>query len=100
MDTHIRRRNSSLSNGKMFGRRGPNLRLWLFGMCLVAFAILGLVWWQYDQIQPKVMAAVGFEPTATASSVDLARRASDAYWRGDLTTAVNSYREAATSSPR
>jgi tetratricopeptide (TPR) repeat protein len=84
----------------MFGRRGLSLRLWLLGMCLVAFAILGLIWWQYDQIQPRVLAAVGFEPTPTASGVELARRGSDAFWRGDLNTAVNNYREAANNAPR
>ncbi|MEP7285106.1 MAG: tetratricopeptide repeat protein [Chloroflexota bacterium] len=94
-EMRIRRDRSSLSNGAMFGRRRRGLQPWKLMLWLAAMGFMGLVIWQFDKIQPQVLALVGTAPTATPPAIFFAQAADLAYWHGDLDTAITNYRLAA-----
>jgi tetratricopeptide (TPR) repeat protein len=82
----------------MFGRkrRGPNP--WKIAFYSLAFGMIGLVLWQFNAIQPRVLAMVGVAATPTPSMLEYARRGEAAYLNGDLTAAVTAYTLAAEQS--
>ncbi len=98
-DLRIRRDRSALADGSLFGRRRRGLQTWKIGLWLLAMAFMGLVVWQFNNIQPKVLAMVGSAATPTPPASWYFRNADRAYWRGDLDTAIDNYREAAKQSP-
>ena len=99
-DLRIRRDRSSLSEGSLFGRvQRRRLNRWHFGLWLLAMAGLGVVIWQFNSIQPKVLDVFGIAPTATPTATDYFKRGDAAYSRGDLDTAIVNYREAARLAP-
>ncbi len=60
---------------------------------------MGLVVWQFDKIQPQVAAMVGQAPTATPPAAFFWQAADNAYWRGDLATAISNYRAVVKQQP-
>jgi tetratricopeptide (TPR) repeat protein len=99
-DLRIRRDRSVLADGSMFGRRRRGLQPWKIGLWLLAMGFMGLVIWQFNYIQPKVLAMVGTSATATPPASWYFQNADRAFWRGDLDAAVDNYREAAKQLPR
>ncbi len=95
----IRRDRSVLSDGTLFGRRRRGIEPWKFGLWLLAMGLMGFVIWQFDSIQPKVLALVGTAPTATPPAVFFARNGNLAFARGDLDTAISNYELAVAQSP-
>src|SRR5258706_7721866 len=91
----IRRDRSVLSNGSLFGRRRRGVGGIKIGLWLLAMGFIGLVVWQFNNIQPKVLALVGTSATATPPAIVYAQAADRAFWRGDLDSAISNYREAA-----
>ncbi len=98
-DLRIRRDRSALADGSLFGRRRRGLQTWKLGLWLLAMGFMGMVVWQFNSIQPKVLALVGTAPTVTPPASWYFRNADRAFWRGDLDTAINNYREAARQNP-
>src|SRR5450432_1291163 len=99
-DMRIRRDRSSLSNGSMFGRRRRGIAPWKIIAWLFVMGLLGLTIWQFNRIQPQVLALVNSSATATPPSIYYAKAADLAYWRGDLDTAITDYREAVKQQPQ
>ncbi|MBX3083307.1 MAG: tetratricopeptide repeat protein [Anaerolineae bacterium] len=95
----LRRERSALMDGTMFGRRrrGPNP--WKIAFFSIAYGAIALVLWQFNNIQPRVLALMGAAPTPTPGSVEYAQRGEAAYLIGDLPTAVTNYRLAAQQDP-
>jgi tetratricopeptide (TPR) repeat protein len=83
----------------MFGRRRRGINPWLIGFWLLGMAAAGIVIWQFNAIQPKVLAIVGSASTPTPGGIEYAQRGDQAFWRGDLDGAVNNYRVAAQLTP-
>jgi tetratricopeptide (TPR) repeat protein len=98
-DLRIRRDRSALADGSLFGRRRRGLQTWKLALWLLAMSFMGVVVWQFNSIQPKVLAIVGTAPTATPPASWYFRNGDRAYWRGDLDTAIENYRQAAIQSP-
>lgn len=99
-ELRIRRDRSALAEGSLFARsQRRRTSRWLFGLWLLAMAGLGIVIWQFDTIQPKVLGVFGIAPTPTPTATDYFKRGDLAYWRGDLNTAILNYREAARLAP-
>jgi tetratricopeptide (TPR) repeat protein len=98
-ELRIRRDRSSLSNGTLFGRRrgGMTATKWLLWLGAIAF--LGVIYWQSDKLQPQVQAMVGNASTPTPPALYFAKAADNAFWRGDLDTAITNYREAVKQYP-
>ncbi len=88
-----------VQRGGAFGRR-RGMNPWFLGFWLLVMAFMAFVVWQFNAIQPTVLAAVGAPPTPTPNPAELARRADAAFWRGDLESAITSYRQAAQGAPR
>jgi tetratricopeptide (TPR) repeat protein len=65
----------------------------------LAYVTVGLVVWQFNAIQPRVMALVGAAPTATPGLVEYAKRGEAAFLIGDLPTAITNYRLASRQAP-
>lgn len=96
MSMKIRRDRSNLS----FGRRSRGQgRFTFFLVWLVSMGVALAVIWQFDRFQPQVMAVMMGPPTATPDSVTLAQSAQDAYWKGDLETAIYYYAQASQLEP-
>lgn len=95
----IRRDVSILGDGSLFGRRRRKIQPWQFGLWLLAMAVMGVVIWRFNDIQPRVLALVGTAPTPTPTAVEFARRGDLAFWRGDLNAAIAHYRSAAALTP-
>ncbi len=98
-DLRIRRDRSVLADGSMFGRRRRGLQPWKIGLWLVAMGFMGLIVWQFNNIQPRVLAMIGTSATATPPAIWYAQTAERAFWRGDLDAAIKNYREAAKQNP-
>ncbi len=98
-DLRIRRDRSALSDGSLFGRRRRGLQPWKLGLWLLAMGFMGLVIWQFNRIQPQVLAMVGNSATATPPASWYFQVGDRAFWRGDLDTAVTNYRAAAEQAP-
>ncbi len=95
MSMRIRRDRSAL----YFGKRRRRFRLWVFWVWFLGMAIsLGVVW-QFDNVQPEVLAVVLGPPTATPDAVTLAQLAQEAYWEGDLDDAIFYYAQASELEP-
>ncbi len=99
-DYRIRRDESVLADGSLFGRgrRGGTAR-WKIGLLVFLLALMGLVIWQADNIRPKVLSILGTGPTATPIALEYFKRGDFAFVRGDLDDAVDNYREAALQVP-
>lgn len=95
----IRRQHSALGNGTLFGRRRRGVSPWFIAFWLLGVIIVGAVVWQFNTIQPRVLAMIGVPPTPTPTAVEFARRAEQAYWAGDLDAAVENYRTAVLLAP-
>lgn len=96
MPMKIDRRRSALR----FGRKARNnSRITFFVAWLAGMFFALTVIWQFDNVQPSVMAVVAGPPTATPDGVTLAQLAQEAYWKGDLDTAVYYYGQASDIEP-
>lgn len=95
----IRRNRSALASGQLFGGRRRGLSPWFLAFWVLSMALMGVVVWQFNNIQPRVLALVGSPATPTPTNIEYAQRADDAFWRGDLDGAVESYRLAAQLEP-
>jgi tetratricopeptide (TPR) repeat protein len=60
---------------------------------------MGYVVWQFENIQPRVLAIVGTAPTATPPAVSFARNGNLAFVRGDIENAIVNYRQAVLQAP-
>lgn len=99
-DYRIRRDRSSLGTGAVFnGRRQSNMLKPLLMLNVIVLAIAAFVWWQFPAAQKMALNIVGSASTSTPNAVEYAERADRAFWRGDLTTAVENYRQAALQHP-
>src|SRR5579871_2832935 len=98
-DLRVRRDRSALSDGSMFGRRRRGMGMWKLALWSLAMLVLGAVIWQFQSIQPKVLALVGTSATATPPAAVYFKTADSAFWRGDLDTALTNYRAAAEQDP-
>src|SRR5260221_6469639 len=98
-ELRIRRDRSSLSDGSMFGRRRRGIQPWKLILWSIAMGFMGLVIWQFDRLQPQVMAMMGNSATATPPAYYFAKAGDLAFWRGDLNAAITNYREAVTHEP-
>src|SRR5574337_1140951 len=98
-DLRIRRDRSALADGALFGRRRRGLQPWKIGLWLLAMGFVGVVVWQFNKIQPRVLAMVGTAPTATPPASSYFQAGDRAFWRGDLDAAVENYRAAAEQAP-
>jgi tetratricopeptide (TPR) repeat protein len=95
----IRRNRSALGNGLIFGQKRRGISLWFLLFWLVSMGVVALVVWQFNDIQPRVLAMVGSPATPTPSMVEYARLGDRAFWSGDLDGAVDHYRTAAQLMP-
>ncbi len=97
MSMRIRRDRSSLHFG---GRRSrAQRRLWLFWTWFLMMAAAVGVIWQFDHVQPEVLAVVMGPPTATPDAISLAQLAQDAFWDGNLEDAIVYYSQASELEP-
>jgi tetratricopeptide (TPR) repeat protein len=96
---YIRRDDSALASGLFFGRRRKRRFRWVLPMLLISMIIGSLFYWQRDTVQPIVLGLVGIRNTPTLTTLEAARQAELAFWRGDLNTAVEQYRHAVTYDP-
>jgi tetratricopeptide (TPR) repeat protein len=55
--------------------------------------------WQFNRLQPEVLAIVLGPPSPTANAVTIAEAADTAYWDGDLAASVELYSQAAALEP-
>src|SRR5882724_6696407 len=99
-EMRIRRDRSSLSDGSLFGRRRRGIAPWKIFVWVVTMGVLGVVIWQFNTIQPQILAMVNISATATPVAQVYWKTAELAYWRGDLTTAIANYRQAVKQQPR
>jgi tetratricopeptide (TPR) repeat protein len=99
MPTYIQRDRSSLADGALFGRKKTAFINWKFAVWLFAMTCVAVVIWQFNAIQPHVLAMVGQAPTATPFPIVYAQQADHAYWNGDLTNAILNYRQALALDP-
>ena len=95
----IRRNRSALGNGLVFGQRRRGISPWFLLFWLVAMGVVAVIIWQFNTIQPRVLAMVGSAATPTPNTVEYARLGDRAFWSGDLDGAVNNYRMAAQLMP-
>ncbi|MBE7511645.1 MAG: tetratricopeptide repeat protein [Anaerolineales bacterium] len=97
---YLRREQSSLTQGYLFGRRKGRgisplfLLAWGMAMAGVLYVIANM-----QTIQPQVLAMVAEHPTITPGGISYAQRGDQAFWAGDLDAAVENYRRAANSIP-
>lgn len=91
----IRRDRSSLS----FSDRRAGGRKWLFIAWTATMVVLALVVWQFDTLQPQVVALLGQGAAPTVSANALANQGYEAYLRGDLETAETQLGTAAQQDP-
>ncbi len=95
----IRRDHSALSDGTLFGRRRRTTFRWKFGLWALVMAFAGGIMWQFDRVQPTVLALISDPPTATPSNLTYTQAGYTAYLHGDLETAINNYCLAAHGVP-
>jgi tetratricopeptide (TPR) repeat protein len=98
-DFRLNRDRSVLADGMLFGRRRRPTPRWKIGAVLLVLAIIGFVIWQFEAIQPRVMAFIGVGPTPAPSAAEFFRRGDLAFKLGDLNTAISNYRQAAELVP-
>jgi tetratricopeptide (TPR) repeat protein len=96
MGMRIRRDQSTLYFGQ---RRRSRKRIWLFWAWFLTMTAAAGVIWQFNHVQPRVIALVTGPPTATPTGVTLAQLAQNAYWEGDLDTSINYYAQASELEP-
>ena len=77
----IRRDRSSLADGSLFGRRRRGIAPWKIILWLMAMGVMGVVIWQFNKIQPEVLAMVSVSTTATPVAQVYWKTAELAYWR-------------------
>lgn len=96
----IRRDRSVLYEGALFGRRRRR-RFPIFFVIFYALALAGvaIVLWQFNNIQPRVLAMIDTVSTPTPSGVEYAQRGDLAYQQGNLDEAVANFRAAARGVP-
>ncbi len=99
-EMRIRRDRSALSDGSLFGRRRRGIAPWKIFAWVTMMGILGIVIWQFNTIQPQILAMVNISATATPVAQVYWKTAELAYWRGDLKTAIANYREAVKQQPK
>ncbi|MBI5930316.1 MAG: tetratricopeptide repeat protein [Chloroflexi bacterium] len=92
----IRRDRSALHFGRRARRRGPS---WFFGFWFFSMAAAVGVIWQFNRVQPEVLAVVMGPPTPTTDAVTLAQLAEEAYWQGDLDNSILYYSQAYEMTP-
>ncbi len=98
-DYYIRRNQSALGRGLVFRerrRRGAPILVVLVILALIGMAV---VFWQINTIQPMVLAAFGIAHTPTPTLMESARQGDLAFWRGNLTAAIEHYTHAARLAP-
>jgi tetratricopeptide (TPR) repeat protein len=67
---------------------------------LIVLILAGMIAvWRQDDLRPYVASAFGVAPEPTPTWVELANRADQAYWKGDIYGAVENYRLAAEQNP-
>jgi tetratricopeptide (TPR) repeat protein len=96
MPMQIRRDRSALHYGRRSRRRGA---FWFFLVWLMSMAIVLAVIWRFNAVQAQVVGLVSGAATATPDAVTLAKQADDAYWEGDLATAIDYYGQAVALEP-
>lgn len=96
MPMQIRRDRSALHYGRRSRRRGA---FWFFLVWLMSMAIVLAIVWRFNAVQAQVAGFVSGPSTATPDAVSLAKRADEAYWQGDLATAIDFYTQAAELAP-
>ncbi len=96
----IRRDRSALADGTLFGRRRRGMSSWKIGLWVLGMLFMGGILWQFNKVQPTVLAWVGTAPTATPSNITYAEKAYTAYLQGDLETAIDNYCLAAHGIPQ
>ncbi len=99
-EMRIRRDRSALSDGSLFGRRRRGIAPWKIFAWVTMMGVLGIVIWQFNTIQPQILAMVNISATATPVAQVYWKTAELAYWRGDLKTAIANYREAVKQQPK
>src|ERR1041385_2961525 len=99
-EMRIRRNRSALSDGSLFGRRRRGIAPWKIFAWVATMGVLGIVIWQFNTIQPQILAMVNISATATPVAQVYWKTAELAYWRGDLKTAIANYREAIKQQPK
>lgn len=92
---YVRRDRSALA----FGRRRRQSSRWRIALLLFLLGVVGVVIWQFDQIQPPLLAAMGIGPTPTPPAYVRANAGYEAYMAGDLETAIAEFRRAAQQEP-
>lgn len=101
MGYRIRRNRSALATGALFGperrvRQRQSMLYWI----VVCTLIGGLfIIWQRESISPIVMGVLNSAATPTPTANEYGRRGNLAFIRGDLDTAIDSYRQAAAQRP-
>ncbi len=98
-DLRIRRDHSALADGTLFGRR-RGLSPWKIGLWILSMLLVGGIAWQFNTLQPTVLAWVGTAPTVTPSNITYAEKGYVAYLQGDLETAIDNYCLAAHGIPQ
>lgn len=96
----IRRDRSSLSNGAIFGRRRRSLDVWKLALWFAALGFLALVFIQRDRVTPVLLASIGTAATPTPPAIYYAQAADNAFWQGDLDTAISNYTKAVEQQPK
>jgi tetratricopeptide (TPR) repeat protein len=72
---------------------------WLFVLYAVVLIGVGVVIWQFNTIQPAVLALVGISTTPTPTILEAARQGDLAFWRGDLDASISHYQQALAMAP-
>lgn len=82
-----------------FGRRRRQSSRWRVLFWLFLLGMMGVVAWQFESIQPPLLAALGVGPTATPPAHVRANAGYEAYMAGDLETAIVEFRRAVQQDP-
>ncbi len=95
----IRRDRSALADGLIFGKKRRGIAPWKIIGWLLCMGFMGVVIWQFDRIQPDVLASFGVAPTPTPNATTYAQRGYAAFLSGDLEQAIENYCRAAKGKP-
>jgi tetratricopeptide (TPR) repeat protein len=94
-------RRTPLGQGNLtFGKKRQRYPTVLIILYLAVLLAALYVFLQAGRLQPKVAAMLGPTPTPTPSPEELIKQAEAAYYAGDLTTAVATYRQIAAMDPQ